>query len=131
VPTGSGVGVLADGEDPDLTGWGQEPGSPTGPQPAAMAPWDSGDWGQAPDWDDTAAYAGTVDRRDSARWNDASDPDADGRREGTARRNEPARQEEPARRDESAERHSHRASRHGRPGRRRGSDDRTGNDGES
>jgi hypothetical protein len=138
VPTGSGVGVLADGEDPDLTEyWDQEPGPPTGPQPAAMAPWDSGDWGQAPDWDGTAAYAGTADRRDSARWHDAPDWDADLRQQWTAQRDESARWDEPERRDEpapraeSAERHSHRASRRGRPGRKRGSGDRSGKDGES
>jgi GT2 family glycosyltransferase len=196
VPAGSGVGVLEDGEEPDLTGhwdqsgqqeaagnwddggqwedadqwgeadrWGtgpqpaapgttdthsparpretgprsavrwdtgpQAPAPPTGPQPAAMAPWDSGDWGQAPDWDDTAAYGGSADRRDSARWDDAPDWDADMRREGTARRDDPARRDEPAPRAESAERHSHRAGRHGRPGRRRGLGDRSGKDEES
>jgi hypothetical protein len=131
-PTGSGVGVLADGVEPDPAGhWDSDPRAPapTGPRPAEVAPWDSGDWGQAPDWDDTAAYAGAADRRDSARWHNASDWDAD-RREGT-RRDERSRRDERAPRDESAERHSHRASKHGRPGRRRGSGDRSGKDGES
>jgi GT2 family glycosyltransferase len=142
VPTGSGVGVLADadesaqaeqrdqkaqweeadawdengqwdddgpgsdgrgsdGRGSDTGQWdefarltGPRPVDPrgTGPRPAAMAPWDTGD-----------------SERDSPAWPA-----------------EPARPAEPVRRTEPAQRHSHRASRRGRPGRRRGSGDRSG-----
>jgi len=76
----------------------RQPVSPTGPQPAALAPWETGE----PDGPDG--------------------PDGP---------DEPAVEDVPARRTERAERHSHRASKHGRPGRRRGPADRSGRDGGS
>jgi len=85
--------------------WEQETRAPvprTGPQSAAMPPWDTGDSG---------------DRAEAPEWNDEQDG--------------PDRRDEPVRRAEPAERHSHRASKHGRPGRRRGSGDRSGKDGSS
>lgn len=132
----------------------------TAPQRAALEPWEtagratgereSRDWGQASAWDDGAAAdsagRGEFPRRELS-WRDApawrygpvrgDDPvpaDEPVRSDGPARGNEPARREQLPPRAERAERHSHRAARHGRPGRavlRRRSGNRQAPDGDS
>jgi GT2 family glycosyltransferase len=99
--------------------WGagpRVPVAPTEPQPVAMAPWETGDWGHAPGRNEPGEPGSAVRGEPwpgEPPWHD-----------------EPVRREEPSRGDESAgrrgpaERHSHRAARHGRPGRRRGSGSR-------
>jgi len=94
----------------------RQPVSPTGPQTAAMAPWETGDRGQARRLDEASEWNAARERDHSAR---GDEPD---------RRDEPVAEDAPARR---TERGSHRASRHGRPGRRRGPADRSGRDGGS
>jgi len=100
---------------------GAQPVPPTETQPVERAPWESGDWGKAPDWD---AVPGSRDTGIAA-----SEPEP-GAATGsgawpTAGR--PASQERPAKQ----ERHSHRAAKHGRPSRWRGSGNRSTGDGES
>ena len=97
----------------------RQPVSPTGPQAAAMAPWETGDWGQARGSDE------------ASEWDDAPERDRPAGGNEPGRRDEAAAEDAPARRTERAERGSHRAARHGRPGRRRGSADRSGKDGGS
>ena len=84
---------------------GAQPASPTGTQPVQRAPWESGDWGKAPEPAAEAAGA-------SGAWPVAP---------------QPAKQERPPKQ----ERHSHRAAKHGRPSRWRGSGNRSTGDGES
>jgi len=84
---------------------------PTGPQPV-VAPWETGDWGHEPEWDEP--------QPDSAGRDDPWTGEPPWQDE-PARRNQPAPGDEPAGRPRPAERHSHRASRSGRLGRRRGS----------
>jgi hypothetical protein len=100
---------------------GAQPVPPTETQPVERAPWESGDWGKAPDWDavpgsrDTSIVAPEPEPRDatgSGAW-------------PTAGRS--ASQERPAKQ----ERHSHRAAKQGRLSRWRGSGNRSTGDGES
>jgi GT2 family glycosyltransferase len=108
------------GDQPTF-GTGPQPVPPTGAQPVERAPWESGDWGEAPDWD---AVQGGRDQGTAA-----PEPDpGPGMGSGpwpTAGR--PAKQEK----QEKQERHSHRAAKHGRPSRWRGSGNRSTGDGES
>ena len=84
---------------------GTQPISPMGTQPVQLAPWESGDWGQAPDWDamasggdafPAAAEPAPEPGPGSGAWPVAS-PSA------------------------KPERHSHRGGKHGKPSRWRGS----------
>jgi GT2 family glycosyltransferase len=88
---------------------------PTGTQPVGMAPWESGDWGKAPDWD---AITGDRDVPPAV-----PEPAAE-RGSGTGASPAAGRPAKP-------ERHSHRAAKHGKPSRWRGSGNRSNEDGES
>jgi GT2 family glycosyltransferase len=101
-----------------------QPPATAGTQPASMAPWESSDWGKAPDW-------AAIDRDRGA----AAAPAAT-----VEPKPEPAPTPEPARgsgawpvggRPAKPERHSHRAAKHGKPSRWRGSGNRSTRDGES
>jgi GT2 family glycosyltransferase len=93
---------------------GTQPISPMETQPVQLAPWESGDWGQAPDWDamasggdafPAAAEPAPEPGPGSGAWPVAS-PSA------------------------KTERHSHRGGKHGKPSRWRGSGNRPSGDGE-
>jgi hypothetical protein len=101
------------------------PAAPTGAQPASMAPWESDAWGKAPDWDAVARdrevpaatpSATVVPAPESA---PASEPAG-----GSGARPVAGRPAKP-------ERHSHRAAKHSKPSRWRGSGNRSTRDGES
>jgi GT2 family glycosyltransferase len=120
----------------------------TAPQRAALEPWEYGErdprgWGDAPGWDDDEADPAF---QGESSWRELSYREEQAWRSGPVRRDEPMRRDEPADWDEPvrreqpppraepAERHSHRASRHGRPGRaglRRRLGNRQGQDGDS
>jgi hypothetical protein len=112
-----------------------QPPAPAATQPASMAPWDSVDWAKAPGWD-----AMTRDReRDPARDRDR-DRDRDTSAATVEPKPEPVPTPEPARgsgappaggRPAKPERHSHRAAKHGKPSRWRGSGNRSTRGGES
>jgi GT2 family glycosyltransferase len=112
----------------------QVPVSPAGPQSAAMAPWETGEWGQAPEWSDTPRWNDTAESNsarkgnDAPPWHQAPEPAGAAARDG---RDESARRDESGRHAAPAARHSHRAGRRGRPGRRRGTGDRSGSGDES
>ena len=91
---------------------------PAGPQPATRAPWESGDWGKAPDWE---AITGQREVGPAA-----CEPEPEPARGRGASGAEPA-----AGRPAKPERHSHRAAKHGKPSRWRGSGNRSSGDGES
>jgi hypothetical protein len=96
--------------------------APTGTRPVSMAPWESGDWGKAPDWDAIGGH------------HDVPSAPAPGAGSGawpvTGRPKAPAKTEK-VEKTEKPERHSHRAAKHGRPSRWRGSGNRSTGDGES
>jgi GT2 family glycosyltransferase len=101
-------------------GTGQRPTASDGPQPAEMAPWESGDWGKDPD---RAASPGGRDVFPAAAEPEpAREPGSGATGPGPS----PA-----AGRPAKPERHSHRAAKHGRPSRWRGSGNRSRGDGES
>jgi GT2 family glycosyltransferase len=112
-PPGSATGpqqTTATGPQPT----GTQPISPMGAQPVQLAPWESGDWGQAPDWDamasggdafPAAAEPAPEPGPGSGAWPVASPP-------------------------AKPERHSHRGGKHGKPSRWRGSGNRPSGDGE-
>ncbi len=100
---------------------GAQPVPPTGTQPVERAPWESGDWGKAPDWD---AVPGSRDTGIAA---PEPEPGAATGSGAWPTAGPPASQERPAKQ----ERHSHRAAKHGRPSRWRGSGNRSTGDGES
>jgi GT2 family glycosyltransferase len=97
---------------------------PTGTRPVSMAPWESGDWGKAPDWDAIGGHdvppapAASAPGTGSGPWPVTGRPEA------------PAKPEK-ADKPDKPERHSHRAAKHGRPSRWRGSGNRSTGDGES
>jgi GT2 family glycosyltransferase len=96
---------------------GPVPVSPTGTKPVPMAPWDSGDWGKAPDWD---AVPPSEDALPAA---PETEPEPEPR---------PGSGAWPvASRPAKPERHSHRGGKHGKPSRWRGSGNRSSGDGES
>jgi GT2 family glycosyltransferase len=95
---------------------GTQPFSPMGTQPVHLAPWESGDWGRAPDWDAMASGGDAFPV--------APEP-------------EPAPEPGPgsgawpvASPLAKPERHSHRGGKHGKPSRWRGSGNRPSGDGE-
>lgn len=110
--------------------WATDPRE-TAPQRAALEPWEDGErepqgWREAPGWDDDEADSAAggesawreLSYREEPAWR--SGPvhrDQPMRRDEPAGWDEPVRREQPPPRAEPAERHSHRASRHGRPGR--------------
>jgi GT2 family glycosyltransferase len=99
--------------------------APTGTRPVSMAPWESGDWGKAPDWD---AVGGQHDVPSASAPGTGSGPwPVTGRPEAPAKTEKTDKLEKP----EKQERHSHRAAKHGRPSRWRGSGNRPTGDGES
>jgi hypothetical protein len=117
-PPGSATGPQpTTGTGPQPTGtqpMGTQPISPMGTQPVQLAPWESGDWGQAPDWDamasggdafPAAAEPAPEPGSGSGAWPVASPP-------------------------AKPERHSHRGGKHGKPSRWRGSGNRPSGDGE-
>jgi hypothetical protein len=99
----------------------EQPATATGTQPVQMAPWESGDWDKAPDWDAIPGNRVAPPAAPEPEPEAAPEP-AQGTGSGawpvTARPAKP-------------ERHSHRAAKHGRPSRRRGSGNRSSGDGES
>jgi GT2 family glycosyltransferase len=115
--------------DQPASGTGARPVMPTGTQPAGRAPWESGGWGKAPEWD---AAHGSRDTTTAASIRDPSlvapepEPEAAGGSGAWPAGPQPAKQERP----EKQERHSHRAAKHGRPSRWRGSGNRSTGDGE-
>jgi GT2 family glycosyltransferase len=88
------------------------PAAPAGTQPAPVAPWDSGDWGQAP-----AAPSATVEPKPES----APTPEPPGGSGAWPVAGRPAK----------PERHSHRAAKHGKPSRWRGSGNRSAGNGKS
>jgi hypothetical protein len=104
------------GSRPVSPAW-EQPATPTGAQPVPTAPWESADWDNAPGWD---AIAGSRDVPSAQ-----PEPETgSGAWPATAR---PAKPEKP----EKPERHSHRAAKHGRPSRWRGSGNRSARDKDS
>jgi GT2 family glycosyltransferase len=99
----------------------EQPAMPTGTRPGPTAPWESGDWGKAPGWD---AIAGSRDVPSVQPEPEPEPGTGSGAWPTTAR---PAKPEKP----EKPERHSHRAAKHGRPSRWRGSGNRSTRDKES
>jgi len=95
-----------------------QPAAPAGTQPVPMAPWESGDWGKAPDWDTTAGNRDVPPAPPAAA---AAEPERAGGSGASPVTGRPAR----------PERHSHRAAKHGKPSRWRGSGNRSTGDGES
>jgi len=98
----------------------------TGPRPASMAPWDTGDWGQAPEWTeppgwDASSGRGRAQQENAREENGGFARDEAAAPEAASPRDEPGPQDAPRRRAEAAGRHSHRAGKRGRIGRRRGS----------
>ncbi|HET9079084.1 MAG TPA: glycosyltransferase [Trebonia sp.] len=110
------------------------PGNPAadpGSLPAERPPWESGDWGNAPDWDAVAGDRDTISAAgepgDPGQGSDGSQPGgAPGAEPGSAPGNRPAASP-PAK----VERHSHRGGRHGKPSRWRGPGGRSSGGGES
>jgi hypothetical protein len=92
---------------------GAQPVAPTGTQPVAMAPWESGDWGRVPDWDAAPDNQAAIPAEPE--WQPETGSGA------WPVTGQPAK----------PERHSHRAAKHGRPRRWRGSGNRSSGDGES
>jgi GT2 family glycosyltransferase len=127
VPEFSQLDLAPRGTGPQLPPWENGPQAPvssTGSLPAERAPWESGEW-SLPELDGAArrpAYESTD--ADHAQ----AEPDLGPGPWPVASR--PERQERPDR-PERQERHSHRAAKHGRPSRWRGSGNRSGRDGES
>ena len=108
--------------------WGTGPQVPM--QPAdrgpAPTPWDQGDRAAPAPWPDDMGPAAGPER------DDAAERHGSGGWEVPARSDAPASgSREAASREVKPERHSHRAAKHGRPGRRRGGADRSGRDKES
>jgi GT2 family glycosyltransferase len=95
---------------------GTQPISPMGTQPVRLAPWESGDWGRAPDWD---AMASGGDAFPAAPEPEPA-PEA-GLGSGAWPVASPSGK---------SERHSHRGGKHGKPSRWRGSGNRPSGDGE-
>jgi GT2 family glycosyltransferase len=105
-----------------------QPAGPAGAPPVSMAPWESGDWGNAPDWDAVArdrdvatAPAATVEPQPEPAAKPEPEPEPRG---GSGARPVAGRPAKP-------ERHSHRAAKHGKPSRWRGSGNRSSGDGRS
>jgi len=100
--------------------------APSGDRSVGLPPWESGEWGQFPEWnpgeDNTDAGPAETGRgTGSGSWPAAA----------RSAWREPARPQPPGSEPGKPERHSHRAGRHGRPSRWRGSRDRSGGNGES
>jgi GT2 family glycosyltransferase len=109
------------GTQPAPLTW-EQPATPTGTQqPVPTAPWESGDWGNAPGWD---AIAGSRDVPSAQPEPEPESETGPGAWPATGR---PAKPEKP----DKPERHSHRAAKHGRPSRWRGSGNRSTRDKES
>jgi GT2 family glycosyltransferase len=100
-----------------------QPVSATGTQPVPKAPWESGDWGKAPDWSTVIAAGGDDLTAAPAQPAPPVPPEP-----------EPESGSGPwpvAPPESKPERHSHRGGKHGKPSRWRGSGNRSGGDGES
>jgi GT2 family glycosyltransferase len=125
--TGPQATVSSTGSQRSLP-WGTGPQAPVQPadrEPAAT-PWDQGDWAAPASWPGDPDLAAGPERDDAPE------------RLGTGGWEVPARADVPASvsreavsREAKPERHSHRAAKHGRPGRWRGGADRSGRDKES
>jgi hypothetical protein len=105
-----------------------QPALPGGAPPASMAPWESGDWGKAPGWDAVArdrdvpaTPAATIEPKPEPAATPEPEPEPRG---GSGARPVAGRPAKP-------ERHSHRAAKHGKPSRWRGSGNRSSGDGRS
>ncbi|MGH3245076.1 MAG: glycosyltransferase [Trebonia sp.] len=101
---------------------GAEPVSPTGTQPVGMAPWESGDWGGAAGWAAVPGDQGSGPAEPGTEPGPGSEPET-----GSGAWPVAAQPAQPAK----PERHSHRAAKHGRPSRWRGSGKRSSGEGES
>jgi GT2 family glycosyltransferase len=109
------------------------------PRPAVVPPWDTGEWGLAPEWSEAPQWMDAPHRGDAPRWNEVPEPAGTRGRDQAPAQPEPPGWEEATARYEPAEvpqagpaeRRSRRVGRHGRPGRRRGSGGRGGRGGES
>ena len=99
---------------------GEPPDSSTGTQPVQLAPWESGDWGKAPDWD-TVIAAGRDDLPVETEAGPEPGPEP-GTGSGAWSAVAP-----PAK----PERRSHRGGKHGKPSRWRGPGSRSSRDGDS
>ena len=98
-----------------VSGTDAQPAAPTGTQPVPTPPWESGEWGKAPDWDASAG------NRDVSPAEPEPEPERGGGSGAWPVTGRPAK----------PERHSHRAAKHGKPSRWRGSGNRSSGDGES
>jgi GT2 family glycosyltransferase len=110
--------------DPEQDGQRDEPAPQEPSLPAGLPPWDTGEWGLAPEWSQKPRWIG-ASRNDAPQQDEMPQQDelpqpndAPGwsQTPGSGSSGGP----EPPAPDDPRERHSHRAGRHGRPGRRRG-----------
>jgi hypothetical protein len=140
-PTGPQPTFTPTGEQPTFTPSGGQPDSGQGAQSAYRAPWESGDWGKAPDWDgiarDRDASPASSSPAASSPTPGSPAPGAPGPSDtgdgGQTGRDAtpPAAPAVPPAKADKPERHSHRGGKHGKPSRWRGSGGRSGGDGES